>query len=296
MVSLIVATLNRVAEVDRLLTSLDGQIYKQFEVIVVDQNPDERLVPLFEKHPELVIKHLRSQPGISRARNAGLCAADGDIIAIPDDDCWYPKQLLGQVAVWFRSHPEFGILNVVKRSAENELVGPNWPAAALNCTRADVWRCAISSALFMRRSVCEAVGDFNEALGVGAASRYQSGEETDYVLRALEQGFQMWYEPSLTVHHPPLHSIDRAPENVLSVRFGRRLRLKSPRLSRASSRGTSDAFVCRGSSKSSPWRDCPGACLRCYAVQANLLATFRRHVPQKKNTHPQLTDARTDLI
>ena len=209
MVSLIVATLNRVAEVDRLLGSLDGQNYKQFEVIVVDQNPDDRLVPAFERHPGLVIKHLRSQPGISRARNAGLRAVEGDIIAIPDDDCWYPEQLLGQVAVWFRSHPEFGILNVVKRSAENELVGPNWPTAALNCTRADVWRCAISSAIFMRRSVCDAVGDFNEALGVGAASRYQSGEETDYVLRALEQGFQMWYEPSLTVHHPPLHSIDR---------------------------------------------------------------------------------------
>ena len=65
-VSLIVATLNRIAKSTRLLTSLDGQNYKQFEVIVVDQNPDERLVPVFEKHPGLVMKHLRSQPGISR--------------------------------------------------------------------------------------------------------------------------------------------------------------------------------------------------------------------------------------
>ena len=209
MVSLIVATLNRVAEVDRLLSSLDGQDYKQFEVIVVDQNPDQRLVTLFERHRDLVIKHLHSQPGISRARNAGLRAAGGDIIAIPDDDCWYPEQLLGQVSGWFTSHPEFGILNVVNRSAENKPVGPRWPATARKCTKADVWRSAISCAIFMRRSVCDAVGDFNEALGVGGASRYQSGEETDYVLRALEHGFQMWYEPSLTVHHPPLHSIDR---------------------------------------------------------------------------------------
>ena len=61
----------------------------------------------------------------------------------------------------------------------------------------------------MRRTVAEVAGEFNEQIGTGAASAYQSGEETDYVLRALEQGFEMWYEASLTVHHPPLDSIAR---------------------------------------------------------------------------------------
>ena len=36
MVSLIVVTLNRTAELDRLLTSLDRHTYKDFEVLVVD--------------------------------------------------------------------------------------------------------------------------------------------------------------------------------------------------------------------------------------------------------------------
>ena len=209
MISLIVATLNRLTELERLLTSLDAQTLKDFEVIVVDQNPDDRLVPILREHEGLKIRHLRSQPGLSRARNAGLRAAQGEIVAIPDDDCWYPDQLLGDVTDWFASHPGFGILTVTKRSAENKPVGPKWPATARNCARADVWQCAISSAIFMRRSACDAVGDFNEKIGVGAASEYQSGEETDYVLRALERGFQMWYEPSLTVHHPPLDSVDR---------------------------------------------------------------------------------------
>ena len=209
MVSLIVATVNRVTELGRLLTSLDGQSHREFEVIVVDQNRDDRLATLFARHPGLPIKHIRSELGLSRARNVGLRAASGDIIAIPDDDCWYPKQLLASVTAWFESHHDFGILTLMKRSAENKPVGPRWPATARSCTRADVWQCAISSAIFMRRTVCDAVGDFNENIGVGAASMYQSGEETDYVLRALELGFRMWYEPSLTVHHPPLDSIDR---------------------------------------------------------------------------------------
>ncbi len=209
MVSLIVATVNRGTELERLLTSLDRQTYRDFEVIVVDQNRDDRLVPVLGVHPGLEIRRVRCELGLSRARNAGLRAAKGDIIAIPDDDCWYPDQLLEQVTNWFASHPEFGIFNVVKRSAENKPVGPKWPPTARNCAMADVWQCAISSAIFMRRSVCDAVGDFNEMIGVGAPSKYQSGEETDYVLRALERGFQMWYEPSLTVHHPPLDSVVR---------------------------------------------------------------------------------------
>ena len=43
MISLIVATKDRVAELGRLLGSLENQVYREFEVIIVDQNPDDRL-------------------------------------------------------------------------------------------------------------------------------------------------------------------------------------------------------------------------------------------------------------
>lgn len=220
MISLIVATVNRVAELDRLLSSLEDQGYRDFEVIVVDQNPDHRLVPLLSSHARLVIQHLRSERGLSRARNAGLRVAKGDIIAIPDDDCWYPRDLLASVAEWFESHSRFGLLSTAVRTAENKPSGPNSPATSRPCTRSNVWRCAVSTALFMRRPVSATVGGFNEDIGVGASSKYQSGEETDYVLRALEHGFQMWYESSLTVHHPPLDSIERLKKTTYPFALG----------------------------------------------------------------------------
>ena len=46
MISLIVATLNRVTELDRLSATLEEQDYLDFEVLVVDQNLDDRLVPV----------------------------------------------------------------------------------------------------------------------------------------------------------------------------------------------------------------------------------------------------------
>jgi glycosyltransferase involved in cell wall biosynthesis len=219
-ISLIVATVNRVPELDRLLCSLGDQSCRDFEVIVVDQNPDDRLVPVLSRHACLVIRHLRSERGLSRARNAGLRVARGDIIAIPDDDCWYPKHLLASVAGWFESHPGFGLLSTTLRTAENKPSGPNSPTTPRRCTKSNVWKCAVSTALFMRRSVSTAVGRFNEDIGVGALSRYQSGEETDYVLRALENGFQMWYESSLTVHHPPLDSIERLRKTTYPFALG----------------------------------------------------------------------------
>ena len=220
MFSLIVATIGRVAELERLLASLEVQSCRDFEVIVVDQNSDDRLVPLLARHSGLTMQHLRSAAGLSRARNAGLRIARGDIVAIPDDDCWYPRDLLAAVKDWFASHPQFGLLGTATRTAENRLSGPNSPPTPRVCTRQNVWSCAVSTALFMRSSVSASVGDFNQNIGVGAASAYQSGEETDYILRAFERGFAMWYEPALTVHHPSLQLIARLRKTTYSFALG----------------------------------------------------------------------------
>jgi hypothetical protein len=112
------------------------------------------------------------------------------------------------------------LLGTGVRNAENQSCGPNLPPASCLCTKNNVWRCAVSTAMFLRRTVAAAVGGFDEDIGVGANSAYQSGEETDYVLRALEGGFQMWYESSLTVHHPPLYSMERLRRTTYPFALG----------------------------------------------------------------------------
>jgi glycosyltransferase involved in cell wall biosynthesis len=220
MVSLVVATLNRVTELERLLTSLDGQSYQDFEVIIVDQNADDRLVGVLRQHPGLGIRHLRSRPGASRARNVGLRAAKGDIIGFPDDDCWYPESLLATVTQWFASHPDFGGLFAMLRTADNQPVGPKWPERPCFCTRKTLWDRGITPIGFLRREVTEAIGFFNEKIGLGAPSRYQSGEDTDYFLRPLALGFQMWHDPTITVYHPSFHAPERLRETTYSYSLG----------------------------------------------------------------------------
>ena len=133
----------------------------------------------------------------------------GEVIGFPDDDCWYPASLLESVRGWLERNPDFDAVFTTMRSADNQPVGPRWPPGPVLVTKTNLWDSTISCTAFLRRAVTDSVGYFREDIGVGANTPYQSGEESDYFLRALALGFRMWYEPALTVHHPNLHSLER---------------------------------------------------------------------------------------
>ena len=59
----------------------------------------------------------------------------------------------------------------------------------------------ISFALFLRRELVGRVGVFDERLGLGSGTPWSSGEEVEYVVRALRAGARIEYDPSLVVTH-----------------------------------------------------------------------------------------------
>ena len=85
--SLIVATLGRSTEIGDLLESLLAQGRDDFEVIIVDQNSDDRVAPVLQPYEARIrITHLRSSiRNANHARNLGLRAARGKIVTFPDD-------------------------------------------------------------------------------------------------------------------------------------------------------------------------------------------------------------------
>ncbi len=219
-VSLVGATLNRVAELERLLASLDGQSFRDFEIIVVDQNPDDRLADTLARHPKLNVVHLRCRPGASLARNVGLRAAKGNIIGFPDDDCWYPENLLNVVTERFAAHPEFDGLFGVLRDENNRLTGPKWPGSACLCTRDTLWRTGITPTAFLTRRGTDSIGLFDERIGPGVPSGYHSGEDLDYFLRGLDSGLNLWHDPELVVHHPSFHDPVRIRQKAYTYAKG----------------------------------------------------------------------------
>ncbi len=202
MFSLIVTTLGRTIELDRLLDSLDKQTYQDFEVIIVDQNSDDRLGPIIARHPNLTIRHVRSERGASLGRNCGLRLARGKIVATPDDDCWYPEDLLDKVWAWFAEHREFDGLFTSIRDERGLLQKQRRRGTVrCECDRNTVWHYGIEFNSFFRKSATDSVGEYDERLGPGAATGFYSGEGGDYFLRVLDRGFRIFFEPSFSVYH-----------------------------------------------------------------------------------------------
>lgn len=198
---LVVATVDRTGPLEALLDALDAQSHRDFRTLIVDQNDDDRVGQSLARHPLLGVVRLRSERGLSRARNVALAHVEAPLVAFSDDDCLYPAELLERVARRFAADPALDGLCGRAAAADGRASG-RWPTHAILITPDTVWRTAISHTIFLRKELVQAVGRFDEALGLGAGTPWSSGEEIDYLVRALRAGARIEYDPSLVVTHP----------------------------------------------------------------------------------------------
>jgi glycosyltransferase involved in cell wall biosynthesis len=194
--SLIVPTLGRTTELAVLLASIVNQNRMDVEIIVVDQNDDERLVPLVKALPgAMAVLHLRlKQKSLSMARNAGLDAASGEIVAFPDDDCWYPPDLLNRVDSWFKANSRYVVLAVGALDDGGISSGNRWLQDACDISPFNAMRTTFASSLFISAVQHSRLVRFDPKL--------PAGEETDFILRLLATGFRGRFDRELHIRHP----------------------------------------------------------------------------------------------
>ncbi len=202
-VSLVVSTLNRGVELTRLLSSLVDQEFKDFEIIVVDQNSDDRIVPVLKcfEH-QLHIKRVATpaRRGISCGRNDGWRQACGEIVVFPDDDCWYPQWFLRKgVELLKATGADLVSGRFADESGRN--INGRFASRAHFITRRGVWFAQSESASFYRRDLLERLGGFDEDLGIGSGSPWQAAEGPDLLLKALDHSRVCYYDPSLYGFH-----------------------------------------------------------------------------------------------
>ena len=194
--SLIVPTVGRTTELATLFASIVDQKRSDIELIIVDQNDDDRIVPLVESlETHFSVLHLRRKDkSQSAARNAGLMVCSGQIIAFPDDDCWYPAGLLNSVDTWFRKHLSYSVLAVGALDDEGISSGNRWIQDACDIGPLNVLRTTFCSSLFIH--------EVTRMRNVLFDPKLNRGEETDFILRLLATGLRGRFDRSLHIHHP----------------------------------------------------------------------------------------------
>ena len=228
--SLVVPTVGRPADLQRFIDHLQLQAgadleLRDLELIVVDQSgqPDTGEL-LARQAAEFSIRHLPMQGrGASRARNFGWSFASGEFITFPDDDCHYPRGFLLEVLNKFRN-PE---VDAISTSVEH-MSRPETPAGII--TRQNVLECCLEAGLFARR---QSLGElrYDELMGVGCDSPWNSDEGPDLLLRMIARCLRIEYCPDLVIHHPnPLQTLDeRLQERNFKYSRGRGYLLRKHR-------------------------------------------------------------------
>ncbi|MDW5267494.1 MULTISPECIES: glycosyltransferase family A protein [Acidobacteriaceae] len=112
LVSVIIPAYNAAPYIKDTLESVFGQTYKSFQIVVVnDGSPDTpALEELLLPYRDRIIYIKQENRGLSGARNTGLRAATGSMVALLDaDDIWTPDYLEEQTK-YLREHPEYDLV------------------------------------------------------------------------------------------------------------------------------------------------------------------------------------------
>ena len=201
--SLVISTLGREHVLERLFESLEHQTQKNFEVIVVDQNADDRLMEVLDQarwNFPVTHVHRPDVRGLSRGRNIGWRLAKSQFVLFPDDDCWYPPWFL-QYGLDSLRQKHLAILCGRCTDITGRSINARFSSRSHIIDKRNVWTGQMEAFSFFSRETLMSTGGFDEQLGVGAASPWQAAEGPDLIIRSIKLGFKCYFDPALHGYH-----------------------------------------------------------------------------------------------
>jgi len=206
-VSAVVCTRNRGSRIVATLNSLLANEHPDFEVIVIDQSTDGATAKAIA--PYIEDTRLRYFPtdtrGTGHARDLGLRAARGGVVAYTDDDCTVPTNWLDEMQRIFETHPQVAVAFC------NVLPAPHDPTAGFvpayerseDQVVRTMWdKCrarGIGAGMAVRRAAALQIGGFDHCLGPGSA--FPACEEGDFAMRALLADWWLYESVQVAILH-----------------------------------------------------------------------------------------------
>jgi glycosyltransferase involved in cell wall biosynthesis len=216
--SIIVCTLNRAHAIAASLDSIAQAIYEapeiEAELVIVDNGSTDgapQFIADWAKNRDFHV-NIVAEPrkGLSKARNAGMRAATGDVFVFTDDDCVIDRDYIS-IAVSHHTNDASPVLRGGRVELGDQADLPLTMKTDMTITRRhmnnepeaikddSLGNLILGCNMVMPRSIYVKVGDFDERLGAG--TKLPGGEETDYIFRAYLAGVPVEYTPDLIVRH-----------------------------------------------------------------------------------------------
>jgi GT2 family glycosyltransferase len=211
--SIIVCTVDRLADLEACLQSLQPFKAAVADIIVVNNGPHLATVEEVARRQSATVIN-EPQRGVSRARNAGIRAARGEILAFLDDDSVADPNWLPLLIEPFRDPQVFAVAGSIGAQvltdpvsqAFDELHRAQFPETKITFAGdAEPKPFPMRSALVgnanmaIRREAFDRFGGFDCRFGRG--TRIGSGEEPDMLLRILLGGGKIVVEPAARIIH-----------------------------------------------------------------------------------------------
>jgi GT2 family glycosyltransferase len=213
-VSIIVCTIGRSDLLEACLDSLHPFRSAGAEVIVVNNRPPVNALDEFRSYNRVrVVDEFRR--GLANARNAGIRASKGTVIAFLDDDARADPNWLPLLLEPFEDSQVFAVIGSIwaqtladpVSQAFDRLYHSHLPELRLTLdarqeNAAFPLRMAMmgtGSSMAIRREAFECFGYFDGRFGRG--TRIGSGEETDFLLALLVGGAKVVIEPAAGIFH-----------------------------------------------------------------------------------------------
>lgn len=201
-VSIIIPVYNDNQSLRICLQALAKQTYPKdrYEIIVVDNNSQENVSDVVIDFEPVKLVH-EAQAGSYIARNRGLLAAKGDVIAFTDADCIPTPTWLDHGVATLLSQPNVGLvaghIDLFAQDANNpnpfelyEMLEMGFPQDKF----IEHGHFGVTANLFTFRHVIQAVGNFDKTL--------KSGGDKQWGQRVFQAGYRQLYAKDACIKHP----------------------------------------------------------------------------------------------
>ena len=190
-VSVIIPTYNREEVLPRAIKSVLNQIFKDFELVIVDDGSTDNTKDVVKNFNDDRVKYFyQKNQGVSAARNLGIKKARGKYIAFLDsDDEWLPEKIEKQISL-FKNNTSLDFIGckriVVNNKKEyKEKIDFNKEEVSSKkyfklSLKGNLRTVCLTSGLVVKRKIIEKVGFFDKNL--------PSGQDLDMWWRIFEKG------------------------------------------------------------------------------------------------------------